>query len=160
MDNSTGVRLRRRQKVVNVVRELDSFPKMPSDYRHYTGIGGLSKQINKIIIVISLYSVKMIQFHITTLRQWPFSRVCSCWYWLAAKLHTLKTVVSTTSSSPTFISMTNSNSQSTWLWPCSVQVSSCSIKIRKQIGKIMLPFAMEFHLAPRSVPSDFNSRSD
>lgn len=40
-----GVRLRKRQKVVNVVRELDSFPKMPSDYRHYTGIGGLSKRI-------------------------------------------------------------------------------------------------------------------
>lgn len=43
MNETSGLRLRRQQKKISdIVRELDSFPKMSTDYKQYTGIGGLS----------------------------------------------------------------------------------------------------------------------
>lgn len=43
MNKNTELRLRsRRAKLTEMVREMDSFPKMPTDYKQYTGVGGIS----------------------------------------------------------------------------------------------------------------------
>lgn len=48
MNKNTELRFRSRgAKLTEIVRELDSFPKMPTDYKQYTGIGGLSKNISQ-----------------------------------------------------------------------------------------------------------------
>lgn len=44
MNKNSELRQRsRRAKLTEMVRNLDSFPKMPPDYKQYTGVGGISK---------------------------------------------------------------------------------------------------------------------
>lgn len=44
MNKNSELRLRKPGKrIVDIVREMDSFPKMPKDYQQYSGIGGLGK---------------------------------------------------------------------------------------------------------------------